>query len=79
MEFQHYQPFYRSDEGITLRPGRSAEFHFEAGEDIDEKRARLFVTGETALFYFWKDEPDYPRQYRKIEDALDSDHADKAL
>lgn len=78
MEFQHYQPFYRSDEGITLRPGRSAEFHFEAGEDIDEKRARLFVTGETALFYFWKDEPDYPRQYRKIEDALDSDHADKA-
>ena len=78
MEFQRYQPFYASEEGVTLRPGQSAAFTFEAGEDIGERCARLLVTGETALFYLWKDEPDYPKQYRKVEDALDSAHADKA-
>lgn len=78
MECQRYKPFYMSDEGLTLRPGQSAKFTFDAGQDIDGRRARLFATGETALFYLWKDEPDYPRQYRKIEDALDTDHADKA-
>lgn len=78
MEFQRYQPIYNSDEGTTLRPGRSASFEFDALGDIAQRSARLFVTGETALHYLWKDEPDYPAQYRKIEDALDSAHADRA-
>ncbi len=35
---------------------------------------RLFVTGETGLFYQWKNEPDYPLLYRSIVDSLDSEN-----
>ncbi len=39
------------------------------------KQYRLFVTGETGLFYQWKDEPDYQFQYRTLSDCLDTAHA----
>ncbi len=69
---EQYTPLY-TGEDIHLKPGQSHTLTFSgaglAGAD------RLFFTGETALFYQWKDEPDYPFYYRLIDDALDAPNA----
>lgn len=62
-------------EDIHLKPGQSHTFQFD-GSNL-ENADRLFLTGETALFYQWKDEPDYPILYRYIDDALNSKEANK--
>ena len=73
MNFERYTRIYDGGaQGRTIRPhGKAAEFSFS----LDKKenvRYRLFTTGETEQFYFWKDEPDGPFLYRMITDALDS-------
>jgi len=79
MPFEVYQNIYSAgQEGIILRPGKdAASFSFSAVPS-DDTRYKLFVTGETALFYMWKDEPDYPSQYHLLTDALDTEHAHRA-
>lgn len=78
MSFEIYQQFFLSEpEGVTVRPkGAAAEFHFSA-DPKKNCRYRLFTVGETEQYYFWKDEPDGPLQYRSLNDALDTAHAIK--
>ncbi|GHU58307.1 hypothetical protein FACS189444_1780 [Spirochaetia bacterium] len=73
-----YVPVFYDDGGQTLRRGNSAVFVFRGDTLPEDSDYQLFVAGETALHYLWKNEPDYPLQYRKPEDALDSVHAWKA-
>ena len=79
MSFEKYRTIWKDGaEGTTLRAGGAgAQFAFDC-DLAPDKRFRLFVTGETGLFYQWKDEPDYPKQYESIADALDPDHAFRA-
>ena len=64
-----------SGQDIHLKPGQSFSAYFDGkGLTLAD---RLFMTGETALFYQWKNEPDYPLLYRYIDDALNTQEADK--
>ena len=79
MDFERYSRFYSGwPEGLTVRAGGTAAFDFDLTDLVPAERHQLFVTGETMLHYFWKNEPHYPMQYRSITDALDAEHADKA-
>lgn len=65
-------------EDDVIRPGKSISFDFDL-EDCDiSARHRLFFTGETQMFYMWKNEPDSKKMYYEIEDALDSENAERA-
>ncbi len=78
MSFEKYFKFYDAENGKTLRKGQTAAFDAN-GKELDlTKRHRLFVTGDTALYYQLKNEPHYPQKYRSIEDALDNEHAYRA-
>lgn len=72
---EQYKPIYQGED-IHLKPGQSHTFTF-SGTGM-ENADRIFMTGETAMFYQWKDEPDYPLLYRKIDDALNTREAWKA-
>ena len=76
MDFEKCKDVFISDgeDGdIVLKPhGRPAEFGFSC-EKREDKRYKLFVSGETGLFYMWRDEPDYPATYHTITDALSSE------
>ena len=75
MSFEKYFNFFEDYEnGVTVRPQKSAEFKFSQKIN-DNKKYRLFVTGQTANFYLWKNEPDTPYLYRLIDDALDTENA----
>lgn len=79
MSFEQYKQIYKPQNDITLRYGDSAEFTFNCTEDeVRNKSHRLFFTGETTLFYFWKGEYDCVAEYCNIEDALDNKRALKA-
>ncbi len=79
MGFEKYIPVYDGgDEGVNLRPmGKAfvAKFDFDVKEN---KNYRLFTTGESEMFYQWKNEPHYPANYQDISDAFDSIHAEKS-
>jgi hypothetical protein len=65
-------------EDDVIRPGKSISFDFDL-EDCDlSARHRLFFTGETQMFYMWKNEPDAKKMYYEIEDALNSENAERA-
>ncbi len=77
MSFERYIGFFEDYEnGVTVRPGKTAEFDFLADIKAD-KKYRLFVVGETATYYLWKNEPDTPTLYRLLTDALDSENANQ--
>ncbi|MEA4889378.1 MAG: hypothetical protein VB070_07935 [Clostridiaceae bacterium] len=77
--FEQYHPLFNEKQGHILRPGQTFSLTFDGGPFSDSSTAsRLFFTGETALFYQWKNEPDYPLLYRLIDDALDYEHAGQA-
>ena len=78
MSFEQYFNFYNDETGFTLRKGQSASFTIDSSNLDLSKEHKLFVTGDTALFYGMKTEPDYPQKYRSIEDALDNENAYKA-
>ena len=65
-----------SGEDIHLKPGEKYTLTFE-GAGL-ETADHLFMTGETALFYQWKNEPDYPVFYRYIDDALNTQESWKS-
>lgn len=80
MSFESYEKVYDgySTRGTTLRAGGAGMSLALTKKAVAGKKYRLFVVGETALFYQWKDEPDYPAQYRTVTDALDTVHAHEA-
>ncbi len=79
MQFEGYQTLFEEYEnGPVLRAGgRGMQLNFPCNVQKDRKY-RLFVVGETTLFYQWKDEPDGPLLYRAIDDALESENAREA-
>ena len=79
MSFERYERIYDGYErGTTLRAG-GAPLRLTLPQTAQkDRRYRLFVVGESALFYQWKDEPDYPAQYRTVTDALDPVNAREA-
>ena len=72
MNFESYKQIMlcEKDKDVVLRKGKSLTLDF----DIEDENAadRIFMTGETALFYNWKTEPDYQYLYRRIDDSLSS-------
>ena len=78
MNFESYRRFLHceKDKDICLGAGKSYSIDF----DIEDEKAadRIFMTGETAIFYNWKTEPDYQYLYRRIDDSLSSSEACKA-
>ncbi len=72
MNFESYKQLMlcEKDKDIVLKTGKSFSLDF----DIEDEKAadRIFMTGETALFYNWKTEPDYQYLYRRIDDSLSS-------
>lgn len=77
MNFESYKQIMlcEKDKDVVLRKGKSLTLDF----DIEDENAadRIFMTGETALFYNWKTEPDYQYLYRRIDDSLSSSEANK--
>ena len=72
--YENYQPLWTPEEDLVLRPGRSVTIPLGA---MPADACRLFLTGETAAFYQWKNEPDEPSLYFRIDDALDAEAAEK--
>ena len=77
MSHETYQYIYKPSEDITIRKDQSRTFEFENSSDGKNLKYRLFFTGQTALFYYWKTEADAEMLYSSIEDALDSKQAYK--
>ncbi len=77
MNFESYKRILNSerDKDVCLRSGQSYSLDFEI-ENAD-RADRIFMTGETAIFYNWKTEPDYQYLYRRIDDSLSSKEANK--
>ena len=69
MSFESYEKVYDgySTRGTTLRAGGAGMSLALTKKAVAGKKYRLFVVGETALFYQWKDEPDCPAQYRTAD------------
>ena len=57
-----------------LKPGKSHTLTFDGTGSEDA--SRLFFTGESGICYLWKSEPDYQTLYRRIDNALDYEHAE---
>ena len=75
MDFEKYISIYNDEKGRHLKPNKGCfEIPFELDINKD-KNYRLHTVGETGLFYKWRNELNYPQQYREITDALDSVHA----
>ena len=78
MSFETYTQIYDGEpNGTTVRPqGNAFKICFDLTPEAG-KKYRLFTVGETEQYYLWKDEPDCPRLYHMITDALDTKHAIK--
>ncbi len=79
--FEKYFPIRDPEkyfEDDVIRPGKSISYTFDLKETDLLARHRLFFTGETQMFYMWKNEPDAKKMYYEIEDALDSENAERA-
>ena len=74
MSFERYSRIM-SDLDECIRPKNERTFTFD-GSGCEEAR-RLFLTGETNIDPFWKSEPDYQMLYRRIDDSLRSDLANR--
>lgn len=72
------QIYNNSGDETTLRPDGSVKtFQFVTHPDLSRKY-RLFFAGESSIFYWWKNEPDYQFHYHSLTDSLDTVHAFKA-
>ncbi|HBF86430.1 MAG TPA: hypothetical protein DDW54_01980, partial [Clostridiales bacterium] len=73
MDFENCKDIFISEgeeSDVIIKPrGKAAEFYFDC-EKKKDKRYKLFVSGETGLFYMWRNEPDYPSLYHTLTDAL---------
>lgn len=70
---ERYFPIRKKAEPLHVKPGKSVTVTFD-GTGISNA-ARLHFTGETAQFFQWKNEPDHPILYRRIDDSLSSAEA----
>lgn len=78
MNFESYKQLLlcKQDKDIILKRGKSFTLDFEL--DDAEGADRIFMTGETSIYYNWKTEGDYEYLYRRLDDSLSSDEANKA-
>lgn len=60
-----------------LRTGQSATFHFDADAFDLTAKHDLYFTAETRMHYLWKDEIPHSRLIYMIDDALDTEHAER--
>ena len=74
MSFEKYKRIL-TEINTCIRPQKSATFSFD-GTGC-EGAVRLFMTGETNISPYWKTEPDYQMLYRRIDDSLRSDKAER--
>lgn len=72
-QYENYHCLWKPEKDTILRPGSSVTLEL-TGEELSQAD-RMFITGETTLFYQWKNEPDYPQFYRRLDDSLDREHA----
>ncbi len=72
--FETYQALFQPEEDLVIRPGQTVTLPLGA---MPKDTCQLFFTGETATFYQWKNEPDEPQFYRRLDDALDAAEAEK--
>ena len=70
--FEKYNRIFEGD--CRMKPGKSQRLSF-VGEGLTDA-SRLFLTGETDIFYMWKSESDYQMLYRRIDDSLSSSEAE---
>lgn len=70
---ERLHPIRTSEEALHMKPGEGVTLTFD-GTDLQDA-TRLHFTGESALFYQWKNEPDYPVMYGRIDDSLNSNEA----
>lgn len=71
-EIRNSEQYIRDD---VIRPQESISYTFDLEGFCPDAKHRLFFTGETQMFYLWKNEPDAKKMYYEIEDALDCKHA----
>ena len=78
MSFENYKQLHlcEKDKDILLRPGKSfsLDFNLDSASNAD----RVYMTGETAIYYNWKTEGDYEYLYRRLDDSLTSAESNKA-
>lgn len=74
MSFEKYKRIL-TEINTCIRPQKSVTFTFD-GTGC-EGAVRLFMTGETNISPYWKTEPDYQMLYRRIDDSLRSDKAER--
>ncbi len=75
MSYESYRQIFLAENDICLRKNKSHTLSFELE---DEKAAdRIFFTGETGIYYQWKSEPDYQYLYRRIDDSLTTEEANR--
>lgn len=81
MNFETYKDIFiaqNEDDEVILKPCQApATFHFTC-DKREDKAYRLFVSGETGMFYLWRGEIDYPILYHTITDALSNEVTRKA-
>ncbi len=73
MSFERYQKICNNLD-TYIKPDKSVSYTFDGTELLNAER--LFFTGETGISYIWKTEPDYQMLYRRIDDSLDTIHAE---
>lgn len=79
--FEQYFPIRDPEEHAQddlVRTGQSISYAFDLPNVSFSAGHRLFFTGETGMFYLWKNEPDAMKMYQEIEDALDAEHAERS-
>lgn len=73
MNFENYKNIFiaqNEDDEVILKPCQEpATFHFTC-DKRENKAYKLFVSGETGMFYLWRGEIDYPITYHTLTDAL---------
>ena len=74
MSFEFYNQVM-TDLNTCIRPQKSLTFTFDGNGN--DRASRLFLTGETNISPFWKTESDYEVLYRRIDDSLRTDVANR--
>ena len=67
-----------SSEDVILHSGESFDFLADISEYSADKRYSLYFTGETKLFYAWRDEIDFQHLYGLIDDSLNNTEAERS-
>lgn len=74
MSFEKYNRIL-TELDTCIRPQKSVTFTFD-GTGCEDA-TRLFMTGETNISPYWKTEPEYQMLYRRIDDSLSSEKANR--